>query len=307
MSLLLWLALSAMLWKPGVIGRRSDDPPGPTQQLGSTHEICIVGELVVSDPVSAFAEPLLTPPGQPLRVAVYSRIADAIRSHGLLPGGLLPRETELGLALGVSRTVVREALMLLEEDGLITTKRGVGRFVADSIPSQKFGEFRPLEDVLTEEGGTVSAEVVEFTRQTATDFVSEYLELPADAKFWFRECIVSKDDTRVALVQEYLPDESYLATLDSGVATSLHEAASVSTTLLKAITERLGPVFTAGTCRIAASVAGPTRAHQLDVKASDSLLVLTQTAHLGDTPAYVSKCALPPAFGHLEIAQWRPA
>lgn len=30
----------------------------------------------------------------------------------------------------VGRTVVREALMLFEEDGLIQARRGVGRFVA---------------------------------------------------------------------------------------------------------------------------------------------------------------------------------
>ncbi|CAH0158692.1 hypothetical protein SRABI83_00894 [Arthrobacter sp. Bi83] len=34
----------------------------------------------------------------------------------------------------VSRTVVREALMLLEEDGLIRAHRGVGRFVSDTLP-----------------------------------------------------------------------------------------------------------------------------------------------------------------------------
>jgi GntR family transcriptional regulator len=261
----------------------------------------------MSAATSALDAPLLTSPGQPLRVAVYSRIADSIRSGALDSGALLPRETELCLTLGVSRTVVREALMLLEEDGLITTRRGVGRFVAESLPPQSLGEFRPLEDILAEDKGETDVDVIEFTLQKTTDFVSEHLLLPADAEFWFRESIVTHAGVPVALMQEYLPDEEHLATLDRAVSRQLKDAASEAATLLKALTDRFGSAFTAGTCRISATIAGPTRAHHLNIKASDPLLVLTQTAELNGRPAYVSKCALAPAFGHLVITQWRPA
>ena len=52
----------------------------------------------------------------------YSRIAEAIRNNLLQPGSTLPTETELGTGMKVSRTVVSEALMLLEEEGLIRAK-----------------------------------------------------------------------------------------------------------------------------------------------------------------------------------------
>jgi GntR family transcriptional regulator len=251
--------------------------------------------------------PLLTSPGQPLRVAVYDRISHGIRSGLLGTGELLPRETELGVSLGVSRTVVREALMLLEEDGLIVTRRGVGRFVAESIPHEGVDEFQPLEQLFAEQGTVLAVERVEFSLQRATDFVSDHLGLPAEAEFWFHESIVSRDGQPVALVQEYVPDEGRLARLSEPVSLALRDAASDASTLLQALTDRVGPVFSAGPCRIAASVAGPTRASQLGVKASDPLMVLTQTAHIDGEPAYVSKCALPPAFGHLTVAAWRPS
>ena len=251
--------------------------------------------------------PLLTSPGQPLRVAVYDRISNGIRSGVLGMGELLPRETELGTSLGVSRTVVREALMLLEEDGLIVTRRGIGRFVAESIPHEGADDFQPIEQLFAEAGHTLGVVRVEFSLQRVTDFVTDHLQLPDDAEFWFRESIVSRDDEPAALVQEYVPDETRLAKLSEPVSQALREAASDASTLLQALTDRVGPVFTGGPCRIAASVAGPTRAGQLGVNATDPLMVLTQTAEIDGRPAYVSKVALPPAFGHLTVAAWRPS
>jgi len=262
----------------------------------------------MSEATSYLEEPLLTSPGQPLRVAVYSRISQGIRSGTLVAGKVLPRETELGLSLGVSRTVVREALMLLEEDGLIVTKRGVGRFVSDALPHEGgLDQFQPLEFLLAEPGATLRVELLEFSRQAVTDFVVEHLHLRDDDEFWFRECVVTRDDEPVALVQEYMPTEARLRELNPGVAKQLQGAAVEPATLLQALTLRVGPVFSAGACRIAASVAGPTRAGFLAVKATDPLLVLTQTAELGGHPAYATKCALPPAFGHLAVTQWKPA
>ena len=46
-------------------------------------------------------------------------------------GTQLPTEAELCQILGVSRTVVREALRVLEEDGLVARRHGVGTFVRD--------------------------------------------------------------------------------------------------------------------------------------------------------------------------------
>lgn len=261
--------------------------------------------MTTTDATGYLGAPLLTPPGQPLRVAVYSRISQGIRSGTLLSGALLPRETELGVALGVSRTVVREALMLLEEDGLIVTKRGVGRFVTDSLPHEGLDEFRPLEELLAEPGSTLEVQRLEFTLQETTDFVSDHLGTGVGDEFWFRECIVSRDGQPIALVQEYVPDEGRLHALDGVVGTQLREAAAEASTLLHALDRRAGQSFSAGVCRIAATVAGPTRAGHLGIKASDPLLVLTQTAELGGAAAYVSKCALPPAFGHLAVTQWK--
>ena len=62
---------------------------------------------------------------------VMARLAADIRSGRLGPGARLPTEQALTLAMGVSRTVVREAVSALRADGLLITRRGSGAYVAD--------------------------------------------------------------------------------------------------------------------------------------------------------------------------------
>lgn len=254
-------------------------------------------------PSQFLEKPLLTSPGQPLRVAVYSRIAHGIRSGVLVAGAALPREIELGVALGVSRTVVREALMLLEEDGLITTKRGVGRFVAEAVPHVGLEEFRPLDMVLAEPDATIVVRNVEISLQETTDFVSSHIALEPGSQMWFREAVVSRDDGPIAIVQEYLPADDDRSTFGAAVAQALPDAASENSTVLLAILNRTGLTFSSGTCSIAVSVAGATRANQLGLDPDDPVLLLTQSAELDGKPAYLAKVAIAPAVGHLSVRQ----
>lgn len=60
---------------------------------------------------------------------VRDAVSDYIREHGLKAGDRIPTEAELCAAFGVSRPSVREALRLLEQERLVVTAHGRGRFV----------------------------------------------------------------------------------------------------------------------------------------------------------------------------------
>ena len=62
---------------------------------------------------------------------VMARLIADIRGGRLSPGTRLPTEQALTTELGVSRTVVREAVAALRADGLVVTRRGSGAYVAD--------------------------------------------------------------------------------------------------------------------------------------------------------------------------------
>ncbi|MFJ8198176.1 FadR/GntR family transcriptional regulator [Streptomyces sp. NPDC096152] len=72
--------------------------------------------------------------------AVVRRIGDAIELGLLADGEQLPGESELAGLLGVSTVTLREALMALRQQGLVTTRRGRGggSFVAlPEVPGEE--------------------------------------------------------------------------------------------------------------------------------------------------------------------------
>ncbi|NRP72851.1 HTH-type transcriptional regulator LutR [Ensifer psoraleae] len=66
----------------------------------------------------------------PARIA--GQIARDITEGRMRPGEKLPTEHFLAKALGVSRSVVREAIAQLRNEGLVETRQGVGAFVTEA-------------------------------------------------------------------------------------------------------------------------------------------------------------------------------
>ena len=78
------------------------------------------------------------PPARNLTDEVIARIKKEIGAGRLAPGARLPTEQELMTAMGVSRTVVREAVAALRADGLITTRQGSGAYVSADVSRVPF-------------------------------------------------------------------------------------------------------------------------------------------------------------------------
>ncbi|RGP37499.1 FadR/GntR family transcriptional regulator [Pseudotabrizicola alkalilacus] len=65
----------------------------------------------------------------PARIA--AQFARQIQEGDLKPGDKLPTENTMSKNFGVSRTVIREAIAQLRNEGMIETRQGVGAFVID--------------------------------------------------------------------------------------------------------------------------------------------------------------------------------
>ncbi|MBU8907846.1 GntR family transcriptional regulator [Desertibacillus haloalkaliphilus] len=60
---------------------------------------------------------------------IIDKIKQDIESGYLQPGEKLPSENKLAKKLGVSRTTLREALRILEEEGVVVRRHGIGTFI----------------------------------------------------------------------------------------------------------------------------------------------------------------------------------
>ncbi len=87
-------------------------------------------------------------PSSNLAEQVMTRLGADIRGGRLLPGARLPTEQELTTTMGVSRTVVREAVAALRADGLVVTRRGSGAYVAANPMASPFRITAPQLDRL---------------------------------------------------------------------------------------------------------------------------------------------------------------
>lgn len=67
--------------------------------------------------------------------AVVDGILELVEARGLQSGQALPTERELAEVFGVSRNVLRQAFGVLEERGILRTKRGSGRYLRETAGS----------------------------------------------------------------------------------------------------------------------------------------------------------------------------
>jgi len=116
---------------------------------------------------------------EPLSFLVRDKIIELIEKKELLPNVKLPTEEEFAGKLGVSRGVLREAYRLLEEDGFIIRRPGVGTFVVNKPRVVK----NPLEsnfsvtEIIESMGATAGARDIKIKYEKAGSYISKKLEI----------------------------------------------------------------------------------------------------------------------------------
>ncbi len=170
---------------------------------------------------------------RPLSVQVYDRLIAALGASNVTPGDAIPPEIELAAELGVSRTVLREALRLLEEDGILQRGADRRRRLLAEPPGKAPGFHAPLEDLL-QVSGDLQVEVVRADVIPATMWGARLLAADLGTPLLCWESVLRVDGTAIGSALELVTHADPSASSVSG--TGDHERRS---TLLQA----LGPQF----------------------------------------------------------------
>lgn len=105
-----------------------------------------------------------------------------IKDQGLVSGDRLPSESELAESLAISRSSVREAMKLLEQEGMATAIQGKGRFVSASAAlslERPVTKYESTTEMLESLGFEVSTVVLDVRERPATPAETKALDLAA--------------------------------------------------------------------------------------------------------------------------------
>lgn len=216
---------------------------------------------------------------RPLPVQVYDRLYDALTTPEH-EGLEIPTELELVDQLGVSRTTVRQALALLEEDGVLERGPGRRRIVAQRRKRSGSGPFS-LEEMI-DSAFPVLIRSVSRRPQSATRWSSELLGVAHGTELMGWESLAVVDGIVVASALE-------LTTLETW--TELELELAEDRTLLTVLGRAFRVQLHESLCRITANVADTRDQFDrpLEAEQGGPTVVVTQVLDLRERPAYLAK------------------
>ncbi|MER7621948.1 GntR family transcriptional regulator [Streptomyces sp. NPDC126503] len=229
-------------------------------------------------------------------VALYERIADAVHDGTYPPGSTLPSEPKLAAELGVSRPALREALLLLQEDGLLTVRRGVGRTVNARPPRRGFEQLQPLEGLIGA-GEPLRVRALLRTVEEPTDFTTQHLHAPARAELRFWESVLTGEGAAAALSHEWAAADEVLDAVHPAFARALRgldgEPGAAAVSMLAVLVEASRETDLSAHSGVTATLLGRRRGEQLGRPADTPAVLVTQVVRVGETPVLAAKHMLP--------------
>ena len=142
----------------------------------------------------------------PLHVQLAERLRQLIISGEYQPGDRLSPEKELVDRFGLSRVTVRNGLALLEREGWILKRQGLGTFVCNAI-EQELDSVQTMSEVARANGIITDTRLLSFGPVAAPKSIANALGRPANQKLLRIEKLHADDVSPIALTRALLPLE----------------------------------------------------------------------------------------------------
>ena len=207
-----------------------------------------------------------------LATRIRDEVRERIRDGRFGNAGQLPAEVELATSLGVSRTTVREALLQLEQEGLVIRRHGYGTFVRpNAILRGSLNANLSTTDIIRSHGMEPGTTHAQLHRGVVDGEDAARLQLADGAEVLVLERVRTADGRPVIFTIDTIPAQLFD---DGGVDPSRLLDPGLSLYLLYA--EELGRSVTDARAFISVTTADDTLAERLDCTPGDPLLRLEQ-------------------------------
>lgn len=200
----------------------------------------------------------------PRYIAIATELRDRIFVEQLGPHTLLPSERELAEQHQVSRMTARQAVSLLENEGVVYRRPPRGTFVAEPRVRFHIGSF---SEEVSRLGRHPAARLLWAEQQAPTPSVRLALELDDDATVHAFHRLRTVDDVPFALETTFLP-----ADLTPGILDVADEGS-----LWAILRDRYGIELSRSTAVLESIVLDDTSSAQLNVRPGSAGTLLTRT------------------------------
>jgi GntR family transcriptional regulator len=122
------------------------------------------------------------------------------------PGERLPSENELAAQLGISRPTLREALLNLEQEGIVIRRHGVGTFIAPGYEHRLESGLERLESILelaARQGLSIQCDGLQVREEPATRKLADKLQTEPGMPLLRVDRVLLADGIPVAYMVDY--------------------------------------------------------------------------------------------------------
>jgi GntR family transcriptional regulator len=217
----------------------------------------------------------------PLYYQLKQQILEKILSGVLVVDEQIPNEMDMGEALAVSRSTVRQAVSELVSDGYLYRVKAKGTFV--SRPKVDEGFFQKLESFNSEmqlKGFEPSTQVLALKKAPAIEDINRKLGIPQESPLIYLARLRFANGDPVVFLETYLPYDRYAGLLNEDFT-----AQSLYSLLETKYNARVGKALR----EIEAVLANPAESKYLNIPRNAAVcLVKTLACVAGDVPAEYS-------------------
>lgn len=144
--------------------------------------------------------------GQQLSVQIMRRILREMKSGAYQDMSRLPPEVEMAESLGVSRTVVRDSLSILEREGFVTRKHGLGTIINRHVLSvtTRIDLEKEFLAMVREAGFTATVPLLDIHERTADETLARAMELEVGDEVICVDRLICADGVPTIYCEDYL-------------------------------------------------------------------------------------------------------
>jgi GntR family transcriptional regulator len=210
----------------------------------------------------------------PYYVQLINHLKAQIKNGIWKPGDQFPGEHELGREYGVSRTVIRQALAEMEQEGLILRRKGKGTYVAqpkiaESLAQKLTGFYQDM----TERGLKPVTQVLHQRVTPANERTALYLEITPGTLVVDIMRLRFVNDAPIQVVTSYIP---------YALCPKVAEVDLTNRSLYTFLENECGLLLSHGKRFIEAVAANESEAKLLQVKRGAPLIMLDSVSYLED-------------------------